>query len=80
MSKSTHWAFPPEMQPKADEVRFELAPAMRAVVFPEKERSVISQPQPMSAAQRAIVASLAEPPVPKAARVLWYQSKAIELM
>jgi len=33
MSKSTHWAFPPEMQPKADEVRFGLAPAMRAVVM-----------------------------------------------
>ena len=58
----------------------ELAPAMRAVVFPTKEQSVISQPQPMSATQRAIVASLAEPPVPKAARALWYQSKAIELM
>ena len=27
-----------------------------------------------------IVASLPEPPVPKAARILWYQSKAIELM
>ncbi|MGI8432306.1 MAG: helix-turn-helix transcriptional regulator [Chthoniobacterales bacterium] len=58
----------------------ELTPAMREVVFPTKEQSVISQPQPMPAVQRAIVASLAEPPVPKAARVLWYQSKAIELM
>ena len=34
----------------------------------------------MSAEQRAIVASLAEPPVPKAARILWYQSKALELL
>ncbi len=58
----------------------DLAPAMREVIFPRKEQSVVSTPQPMSAEQRAIVASLAEPPVPKAARILWYQSKAIELM
>jgi AraC-like DNA-binding protein len=58
----------------------ELTPAMRAVVFPTKEQSVVSQPQPMTAEQRAIVASLTAPPVPKAARILWYQSKAIELM
>ncbi len=58
----------------------ELAPAMREVVFPTRDRSIVSQPQPMSAEQRAIVASLTTPPVPKAARILWYQSKAIELM
>ncbi len=58
----------------------ELTPAMREIVFPKKEQSVVSQPQPMSAAQRAIVASLTTPPVPKAAQILWYQSKAIELM
>jgi len=58
----------------------ELAPAMRAVIFPKREQSVVSQPQPMTAEQRAIVASLAEPPVPKAARIIWYQSKALELM
>ncbi len=58
----------------------ELAPAMREVIFPSKEQSVVSAPQPMTAEQRAIVASLAAPPVPKAARILWYQSKALELM
>jgi len=58
----------------------ELAPAMREVIFPSKEQSVVSTPQPMTAEQRAIVASLAAPPVPKAARILWYQSKALELM
>jgi AraC-like DNA-binding protein len=58
----------------------ELTPAMRAVVFPSEEQSVISQPQPMSADQRAIVAGLMAPPVPKAAQILWYQSKALELM
>jgi AraC-like DNA-binding protein len=58
----------------------ELAPAMREVVFPTKRRSFVSQPQPMSTEQRAIVASLTSPPVPKPARALWYQSKAMELM
>ncbi len=58
----------------------DLTPAMRDVIFPKKEESVVSMPQPMTAEQRAIVASLAEPPVPKAARILWYQSKALELM
>ena len=58
----------------------DLTPAMREVIFPKRETSVVSMPQPMTAEQRAIVASLAEPPVPKAARILWYQSKALELM
>ncbi len=58
----------------------ELTPAMREVVFPTREQSIVSHPQPMTAEQRAIVASLTTPPVPKAARILWYQSKAIELM
>lgn len=58
----------------------DLTPAMRAAIFPKRGQSIVSAPQPMSAEQRAIVASLAEPPVPKAARILWYQSKAIELM
>jgi AraC-like DNA-binding protein len=58
----------------------DLTPAMREVVFPKNERGLVSQPQPMSADQRAIVASLTNPPVPKAAQILWYQSKAIELM
>ena len=53
---------------------------MREVIFPRKEQSVVSAPQPMSTQQRAIVASLAQPPVPKAARILWYQSKALELL
>src|SRR5690242_2471827 len=58
----------------------DLTPAMREVIFPGKPETVVSMPQPMTAEQRAIVASLAEPPVPKAARILWYQSKALELM
>ena len=58
----------------------DLTPAMREVIVPSKPETVVSMPQPMTAEQRAIVASLAEPPVPKAARILWYQSKALELM
>ena len=34
----------------------------------------------MTMQQRSIVANLAEPPIAKAARVLWYQGKALELM
>src|SRR5438046_10336238 len=34
----------------------------------------------MSIQQRAVVSSLGEPPVSKAAQILWYQSKALELM
>lgn len=58
----------------------DLTPSMREVIFPRKAQSVVSTPQPMTAEQRAIVASLAQPPVPKAARILWYQSKALELL
>lgn len=58
----------------------DLTPAMRAAIFPKRGQSIVSAPQPMSAEQRAIVASLVEPPVAKAARILWYQSKALELM
>jgi AraC-like DNA-binding protein len=57
-----------------------LDPQMRAAVFEERPRSLVGTPQPMSPAQRAVVASLAQPPVPKAAQILWYQSKALELM
>ena len=58
----------------------DLTPTMREVIFPRKKQSIVSAPQPMTAEQCAIVASLAQPPVPKAARILWYQSKALELM
>ena len=34
----------------------------------------------MTMQQRSVVASLTEPPVAKAAQVLWYQGKALELM
>ncbi len=58
----------------------ELTPEIRALIFPRRIESVVSEPQPMSGEQRAIVTSLTNPPVAKAARILWYKSKAIELM
>jgi len=58
----------------------ELEPQVRRAIFPEKETNHISIPQPMGAAQRNIVSTLLQPPVPKAAQALWYQSKALELM
>ena len=33
MAESTHWSFPANLQPKADDVRFDLAAAMRSVVM-----------------------------------------------
>ncbi len=49
-------------------------------LFGEKDETIVAPTRPMSIQQRAVVASLAEPPVSKAAQILWYQSKALELM
>jgi AraC-like DNA-binding protein len=58
----------------------DLEPEIRRVIFGDKDQSVIAPTRPMSIEQRAVVSSLAQPPVAKAAQVLWYQSKALELM
>jgi AraC family transcriptional regulator len=56
----------------------DLEPAMRSSIF--DERAHVSPPRTMTTEQRKVVASLTEPPVAKAAQILWYQSKALELM
>jgi AraC-like DNA-binding protein len=58
----------------------DLEPPIRRVIFGDKGESVIAPTRPMSIEQRAVVFSLTEPPVAKAAQVFWYQSKALELM
>jgi AraC-like DNA-binding protein len=58
----------------------DLEPEVRRAVFPEKNGNVVSVPRTMTAEQRNVVGTLLQPPVPKAAQALWYQSKAIELM
>lgn len=58
----------------------DLEPQVRRAIFPVKETSVVSTPRPMGSDQRSVVASLLQPPVPRAAQSLWYQSKALELM
>jgi AraC-like DNA-binding protein len=58
----------------------DLDPQLRAAIFPEKERSIVSSARPMTPDQRQVVSSLLSPPVAKAAQSLWYQSKALELM
>ena len=58
----------------------DLEPQIRRIVFAGKEESVIAPARPMTVEQRGVVASLVEPPVAKAAQILWYQSKALELM
>src|SRR6059058_6187586 len=58
----------------------DLEPEIRRVIFGGMDESVVAPARPMSIQQRSVVASLAEPPVAKAAQILWYQSKALELM
>src|SRR6266702_3076833 len=58
----------------------DLEPQIRRVIFGDKDETVVAPTRPMSIQQRAVVSSLAEPPVSKAAQILWYQSKALELM
>jgi AraC family transcriptional regulator len=58
----------------------DLEPQIRRIIFGDKDETVVAPTRPMSIQQRSVVANLAEPPVSKAAQVLWYQSKALELM
>src|ERR1700730_14871359 len=58
----------------------DLEPELRRVIFGDKDESVVAPARPMSIEQRNVVASLSAPPVAKAGQVLWYQSKALELM
>jgi AraC-like DNA-binding protein len=57
-----------------------LEPQIRRIIFGGKDETVVAPTRPMSVQQRAVVAGLAQPPVSKAAQVLWYQAKALELM
>ena len=68
------------LQKQLADCESDLEPQVRRAIFPAKEGSVVSMPQPMGSAQRSVVASLLQPPVPRAAQSLWYQSKALELM
>src|SRR5438046_5951125 len=58
----------------------DLEPEIRRILFGKKEENVVAPARPMTMQQRSVVASLTEPPVAKAAQVLWYQGKALELM
>jgi len=58
----------------------DLEPEIRRIIFGDKNKTVVAATRPMTIQQRGVVASLAEPPVAKAAQGLWYQSKALELM
>ena len=68
------------LQTQLAESEGDLDPQMRAAIFPGKEASVVSKPRLMSSQERDVVVGLTQPPVPKAAQALWYQSKALELM
>ena len=58
----------------------DLEPEIRRILFGKKEENVVAPARPMTMQQRSVVAGLTEPPVAKAAQVLWYQGKALELM
>ena len=58
----------------------ELEPQLRRIIFGDKDETVVAPARAMSMEQRSVVSSLADPPVAKAAQVLWYKSKALELM
>src|SRR5205814_6735096 len=58
----------------------DLEPEIRRIVFGDREQNVIVPARPMNMQQRNMAANLAEPPVAKAAQLLWYQAKALELM
>ena len=68
------------LQKQLADCEADLDPQVRRAVFPEKQGNVVSTPRPMGSDQRNVVATLLQPPVPKAAQALWYQSKALELM
>jgi AraC-like DNA-binding protein len=68
------------LQKQLADCEAELDPQLRAAVFPEHERPIVSRAHAMSAEQRKVVGSLLQPPVSKPAQSLWYQSKALELM
>ncbi|HJT44813.1 MAG TPA: AraC family transcriptional regulator, partial [Chthoniobacterales bacterium] len=58
----------------------DLEPQIRQIIFGDKDEAVVGPTRPMSVEQRNVIASLVAPPVSKAAQVLWYQSKSLELM
>src|SRR5205823_12475754 len=68
------------LQKQLVESEADLEPQIRRIIFGDKDETVVAPTRPMSIQQRAVVSSLAEPPVSKAAQILWYQSKALELM
>ena len=70
----------PHLQRQLGDCESELEPQLRRAVFLNRQVNVVSTPRPLAAEQRAILGSLLQPPVPKAAQGLWYQSKALELM
>jgi AraC-like DNA-binding protein len=68
------------LQKQLEHCEADLDPHMRETVFAARKNATVSWPRPLSSEQRHVVSSLLQPPVPKAAQALWYQSKALELM
>src|SRR3954454_7220945 len=58
----------------------DLEPVVRRAVFSDKNANIVAVPRTMTTEQRNLVAGLLQPPVAKAAQVLWYKAKATELI
>src|SRR5437667_405074 len=52
----------------------DLEPQIRRILFGKKEENLVAPARPMTMQQRSVVASLTEPPVPKAATEVGYSS------
>lgn len=57
-----------------------LHPAVQALVDGDRAKSAVGDALPLTSRQQELLASLRQPPVLLQAQVLWYQSKAIELL
>jgi AraC-like DNA-binding protein len=68
------------LQKQLADCEAELEPQLRRAVFSDGEKHVVSNPRAMVPEERSVVTRLLTPPVPKAAQVLWYRSKALELL
>lgn len=68
------------LQRQLADAEADLEPQIRSAVFGDRGAAIVSDVRSISAEQRNVVRTLTQPPVPRAAQSLWYQSKALELM
>lgn len=70
----------PFLRENLDNYRTWLHPVVLGLIESERSRSAVGHALPLTARQHELLASLRNPPVLLEAQVLWYRSKAIELV